>query len=45
MNKSYGNNLRLNSQLNVKNHQPTFNDLVCVNLTKRLNVTNPMLFV
>jgi hypothetical protein len=29
MNKSYGSNLRLNSQLNEKNHQPTFNDLVC----------------
>jgi hypothetical protein len=45
MNKSYGSNLRLNSHLNGKNHQPTFNALVCVNLIKKLNVTNPLLFV
>jgi hypothetical protein len=30
MNKIYGNNLRFNSHLNGKNHQPTFNDLVFV---------------
>jgi hypothetical protein len=29
MNKSYMSNLRLNGQLNGKNYQPTFNDLVC----------------
>jgi hypothetical protein len=45
MNKSCANNLRFNSQLNGKNHGPTFNDLVCVNLIKKLKVTNPLLFV
>jgi hypothetical protein len=45
MNKSCGSNLRFNSQLNGKNHQPTFDDLVCVNLIKKLNVTNPLLLV
>jgi hypothetical protein len=46
MNKSYGSNLRLNSQSNGKNHQPTFDDLVCdENNVKKLNVTNPLLFV
>jgi hypothetical protein len=29
MNKSYRRNLRLNSQLNGKNHQTTFDDFVC----------------
>jgi hypothetical protein len=47
LNKSYGSNLRVNSQLNGKNHQPTLNDLVCVcvcvNPNKKLNVTNPLL--
>jgi hypothetical protein len=29
-----------------KNHEPTFDDLVCdENHFKKLNVTNPMLFV
>jgi hypothetical protein len=38
-------NLRLNSQLNGKNHQPTFDDLVCdENHFKKIN-TNPFLFV
>jgi hypothetical protein len=46
MNKSYGSNLRLNSQLNGKNHQPTFDDLVCdENHVEKLNGTNPLLFV
>jgi hypothetical protein len=46
MNKSHGSNLRLNSQLNGKNHQLTFDDLVCdENHVKKLNVTNPLLFV
>jgi hypothetical protein len=45
MNKSYGSNLRPNSQLNGKNHQPTFDDLVCdENHFKKIN-TNPLLFV
>jgi hypothetical protein len=45
MNKSYRSNLRLNGQLDGKNHQPTFNDLVCEeNHFKRIN-TNPLLFV
>jgi hypothetical protein len=29
MNKGCGSNLRLNSHLNGKNHQPSFDDLVC----------------
>jgi hypothetical protein len=46
MSKSYGCNLRLNSQLNEKHHQPTFDDLVCdENHVKKVNVTNPLLFV
>jgi hypothetical protein len=45
MNKSYGSNSRLNSHLNGKNHQPTFNALVCdENHFKMIN-TNPVLFV
>jgi hypothetical protein len=45
MNKSNGSNLRLNSQLNGKNRQPTFDDLVCdENHLKKIN-TNPLLFV
>jgi hypothetical protein len=44
--KRYGSHLRLKSQLNGKNHQPIFDDLVCdENLIKELNVTNPLLFV
>jgi hypothetical protein len=43
MNKSYGSNLRLNSHLKGKNHQPTFDDLVCEeNHFKKIN-TNPLL--
>jgi hypothetical protein len=38
-------NLRPNSQLNGKNHQPTFDDLVCdENHFKKIN-TNPLLIV
>jgi hypothetical protein len=45
MNKSYGSNLRLNSHLKGKNHQPTFDNLVCdENHFKSVN-TNPLLFV
>jgi hypothetical protein len=45
MTKSYGSTLRLNSHLNGKNHQPTFNDFVCdENHFKKIN-TNPLLFV
>jgi hypothetical protein len=45
MNKSYGSHLRLNSQLNGKNHQPTFDDLVSdENHFKKIN-TDPLLFV
>jgi hypothetical protein len=46
MNKSCGSNLRLNSQLNGKNHQTPFYDFVCdENHFKKINVTNPLLFV
>jgi hypothetical protein len=39
MDKSYESHLRLNSQLNGKNHQPTFNDLGCdENHFKKVNV-------
>jgi hypothetical protein len=45
-NKSYGSNLRCNSQLNGKSTNPPLMTLcVCVNLSKKLNVTNPLLFV
>jgi hypothetical protein len=41
MNKSCGSHLRLNSQLNEKNHQPTFDDLLSdENHFEKLNVTN-----
>jgi hypothetical protein len=45
MNKSYGSNLRFNSQLNGKNHQPPFDDLVCDENNFKKITTNPLLFV
>jgi hypothetical protein len=45
MNKIYRSNLRLNGQFDGKNHQPTFNDLVCEeNHFKRIN-TNPKIIL
>jgi hypothetical protein len=45
MNKSYESNLRFNSQLNGKNHQPRFDDLVCDENHFKKITTNPLLFV
>jgi hypothetical protein len=45
LNKSYKSNLRLNSQLNGKNHHTTFDDFVCdENHFKKIN-THPLVYV
>jgi hypothetical protein len=45
MNKSYGSNLRFNSQLDGKITNPPLMTLCVCKSYKKLNVTNPLLFV
>jgi hypothetical protein len=46
MNEGYRSNLKLNSHLNGKNHQPIFYDLVCGwKSFQKAKCTHPLLFV
>jgi hypothetical protein len=45
LNKSYKSNLRLNSQLNGKNHQTTFDDVLCDENHFKIINTHPLLYV